>query len=70
MNKRGEEKNSLFSNETLDSIAMAEIYGGEGEPTNGYCASCPTTYVYCITNCACPAYDICCTIGYGNCASV
>jgi len=31
------ENKSLFSNETLDSIAMAETYGGEAQDVNVFC---------------------------------
>ena len=37
---------SLFSEETLDSIAMAQVYGGEGDQ-NQNC------YSNCVAGCAC-----------------
>ena len=44
------ENKSLFSNETLDSIAMAKLYGGiEAEANKTYCglAKCNCPYTYC-----------------------
>jgi hypothetical protein len=57
--KKLEEKKeiNLFSDETLDSIAMAEIYGGaESNSGCSYTSYCP------VQQCNCPSYDVCCAI--------
>ena len=44
------ENKSLFSNETLDSIAMAKVYGGAELAGHTYCSSgtkCNCTFTYC-----------------------
>jgi hypothetical protein len=49
-----DKKSSLFSNETLDSIAMAEVYGG------AQAKNCPNTYcsgAKCVDGCA--TYENC-----------
>ena len=45
------ENKSLFSNETLDSIAMAELYGGVAVAGNTYCggADCNCIHKFCGT---------------------
>lgn len=46
-------KLSLFSEETLDSIAMAQVYGGEGD-INQNCPNCSN----CVAGCACAETNI------------
>jgi len=51
----------LFSEETLQSMSMMNIIGGDGTPTYGYCAQCgqcvPGCQAQCVTGCQnqCPS---------------
>ena len=49
------EKKSLFSNETLNSIVMAEVYGGEDK--KDHCSLCVTDDHCGGAKCSCPTYS-------------